>query len=222
MKKTNKKVIAGWWWVFLTTILCLGLGIALGFGYQAMIWHFLDALFQNLVFVLRSDQLTMLAEIVTNFGYYGSIMIWLLIVACLIVKRQWRVLGLSLFLAGGGYGFGYGLKAWISRPRPENPLILEAFHSYPSLHMLTATVLYLTLAYLSYHYSRRFWWSYLVFVIGLIIMLMVGFSRIYLGVHYFSDVLGGLILGIGWVNLALFIEKGICLIAKKTHRSTKI
>jgi undecaprenyl-diphosphatase len=221
---TKAKVsVSGLWWLAFFSLISFSAVAAIGFYYQSIYWQLIDSVSENIALSYRTDQLTGLMTAVTHFGYYGSLLIWLLILGILTVKREFRMLIMSLILSAGGVGLGYGLKLLVARIRPmEISLVTETTHSFPSLHAMTAVVLYLIISYLVYHFGRRFLLSYLVFVTGLILTLAIGFSRIYLGVHYLSDVLAGFSLGVGWFLWILFLEKCFCLLPKKAGKSVKI
>ena len=117
------------------------------------------------------------------------------------IRRRW---GEALYLALGTAAIPlwiYVAKHLYSRPRPphEMQLIDVSGFSYPSGHSTAATVFYLLLAVLICRLfpstrRRTFFLTAALLIIG-----MVCLSRIYLGVHYFSDVLSGFFLGSAWV-----------------------
>lgn len=219
---TNLKVIrTGMWWLGVFVLLTLGFTALIGFEYQRMPGQIVDAVGRNMALSFRQDWLTPTIVSVTHFGYYGTLLIWLLIIGILAAKREHAMLTVSMFLSAGGWGLGAGIKLLAARLRPVGmALVNETSHSFPSLHALTAIVLYMFIAYLAYYYTRRFFWSYLVFLSGFILALAIGLSRVYLGVHYFTDVLAGFSLGIGWFLLVLFVEKVFCITNKKYDEST--
>ena len=94
------------------------------------------------------------------------------------------------------------LKAIIHRPRPDGfRLIAETGYSFPSGHSMIAMAFYGLLAWMVWHYERDRLVRYLC-VIGFgVVVVAVGFSRIYLGVHYFTDVLAGFAVSLAWLCL---------------------
>jgi len=120
--------------------------------------------------------------------------------ACVIAL--WRMpahrsdaLGL-LLAAAGGQGVAYGLKALFHRARPE-AAFASLGYSFPSGHSFAAVTLYGMLAYwlVCAAPRHRVWvWSGGVFLI-----LLIGFSRVYLRVHYASDVAAGFAAGLPWL-----------------------
>ena len=100
------------------------------------------------------------------------------------------------------------IKIIIARPRPEiNKLVTETGYSFPSGHSITSMVFYGYLVYLIYKYinNKKIKIPLIIFLILLI--PTIGLSRIYLGVHYTSDVLCGFLLGIIYLILFISISK---------------
>ncbi|MDX6576843.1 MAG: hypothetical protein QOE96_2796 [Blastocatellia bacterium] len=122
--------------------------------------------------------------------------------AYLWIKRL-RVWVLMLTVAVfGGMALNVLLKHVFVRPRPlfENPLLTLTTYSFPSGHTLMATVFYGTLCALVWTRSRRWLWRALAIGVAGVMILLVGFSRIYLGVHYLSDVLAAIAEGLAWLG----------------------
>lgn len=97
------------------------------------------------------------------------------------------------------------LKQFLQRDRPETIYVTAMnfkSYSFPSFHAYSSTVLYGLLAYFAYKYLPRPWGLVLGVSLGLMVAL-VGISRVYLGAHYPTDVLGGWILGL--LSLLLII-----------------
>lgn len=102
-------------------------------------------------------------------------------------------------------GLGLGLKILIQRPRPDEIFRIAevASSSFPSGHSLSTVVVYGGLAYIL---GKFFKTKKKVFLgLGLGISLLIGFSRLYLGVHFLSDVIAGLSLGAWSLFLGIYI-----------------
>ena len=124
----------------------------------------------------------------------------ILAISFLLLRGRWRQALLAAFATGGGAIMGKVLKSLFARPRPEVvPHLVEVTSlSFPSGHSMNSAIVYLTLAVLL---ARSFEEQKLrAFTIGVavILVLTIGFSRIYLGVHYPSDVLAGWSIGAAW------------------------
>lgn len=108
----------------------------------------------------------------------------------------------------GSAALNVSLKAAFARPRPE---LWERMHagaaSFPSGHAMSAVVIYGTLGYLVTRLEPTVALRRLTVTITLLLILVIGLSRLYLGVHYPSDVLAGYVLAAAWVAFcALAIE----------------
>jgi undecaprenyl-diphosphatase len=119
----------------------------------------------------------------------------------LLVRRQ-RLLALVwLFAVLGGGLLDAGIKLVFQRERPafRDPGILETTPSFPSGHSMGSIIGYGLLAYFLIMILPRGWlrWTIPMLLIG--VALLIGCSRIYLGAHYFSDVLGGFLVGTAWL-----------------------
>jgi len=107
------------------------------------------------------------------------------------------------FATLGGYWLIHGLKVFYGRARPDylEPILTEGSMSFPSFHAAGSAMFYGMCSYLLIRETRRVGWL-LAPLLGLFILL-IAFSRVYLGAHWFSDVIAGTTLGFGWVALAM-------------------
>lgn len=106
----------------------------------------------------------------------------------------------------GAVGLNTLLKIFFARPRPQifPPLVVETSFSFPSGHSMSAVAFYGLLSILLWR-SQRYFWA----VLSGLWVFLVGLSRVYIGVHYPSDVLGSLAVGTIWLVLTLSIQDGI-------------
>jgi membrane-associated phospholipid phosphatase len=117
--------------------------------------------------------------------------------------QRWRE---ALFLAvamGGAAVFVAGLKRVIHRVRPVDIYDGVAEYSFPSGHASMSIVLFGFLAFLLAVRAEPFW-RRILYSVSIVLVLLIGFSRIYLGAHWLSDVVAGLAFGLAW-NSALAI-----------------
>lgn len=153
----------------------------------------MDKNIMNFLLNNTNDSLAFVMKIFTFFGDW-YVPIFIIITMIVFFKNEYYPLILSLSYTFVG-GLSFLLKVLVARPRPEYSLILTPLsYSFPSGHTMTSLVFYLVFSYLMTHASikRR---RYIVFFVFIIIELCIAFSRLYLGVHYFSDVMCGIILG---------------------------
>jgi PAP2 superfamily. len=100
------------------------------------------------------------------------------------------------------------LKQLFQRKRPLSPLLKAAKGlSFPSGHAIMAVTFYGLLIYILQHTIEIEWLKYFLTFLVIVLIILIGFSRIYLRVHYTSDVLGGFIIGLLWLLISLAILK---------------
>ena len=124
-----------------------------------------------------------------------------LVAMALLARRSWPTLVVWLVAVLGGEALNLLLKNLIARPRPrfERPLVVETSHSFPSGQAMESLVVYGTLAYFAV-LALRGWGKRALSVGGVaVLVIMIGFSRAYLGAHYISDVVGGFAAGGAWL-----------------------
>lgn len=164
-----------------------------------------DAIGYNLISTyLISDFVTPVAKFITNFG--GAIyLIGIAIILCIVIKN--KRIGIAIISNLGIITIlNQLLKRILQRPRPEElKIINESGYSFPSGHSMISMAFYGFLIYLIYKNvkNRYLKWS-LVAVLGILI-ISIGISRIYLGVHYTSDVLAGFLIAISYLIIYISI-----------------
>jgi membrane-associated phospholipid phosphatase len=112
------------------------------------------------------------------------------------------------------------LKLYFSRARPLTPILQEVQgFSFPSGHAMSAVTFYGLLIYLVYRYIQGFIPKTVLIGFLALFILLIGISRIYLRVHYTSDVLAGFAMGIIWLVLSLWVMGKI---EKFTQREVRL
>ncbi|HEX8076568.1 MAG TPA: phosphatase PAP2 family protein [Chthoniobacterales bacterium] len=146
--------------------------------------------------------LTAIAVTVTFFGSVGFLTSASVVIAVVLAIRRsfYRLLALTLAV-GGGALLNLALKHLFHRQRPvlENPLVTLASYGFPSGHTMGATIFYGVLALIVTYSIRRWWLRVLVGWGAAFAIALVGASRIYLGAHYFTDVIGAIAVGLAWL-----------------------
>jgi membrane-associated phospholipid phosphatase len=166
----------------------------------------LDARIAGWLHAHRSTALTLLMLGVTHAHAPVPICVYAFVMAVVLARRrEWHwLLGLGLAVPVG-LVINVLLKHVFHRARPvfDEPLITLTTYSFPSGHTAGTTLFYGVLA--AYIVSRtRNTAARVAAVAGWVLMVsLVGFSRVYLGVHYFSDVLGAIAWSLGWLALCL-------------------
>ena len=170
---------------------------------HAKIWF--DIPIMRLAGHVRSPHATMLFKLVTNIGSLPGVTIIVLTLGFFVLPRRKHYSRFMLVAAVAGAGIlNLILKQLFGRVRPMylTHLTVENGLSFPSGHSMISSALAVSLIFLSWNNK----WRWPVFVTATIYAVAVGFSRVYLGVHYPSDVLGGWCVSILWVG---FIAKWI-------------
>lgn len=148
--------------------------------------------------LLISDFATPIAKFITNFG--GAIFLIVLTIVLFILIKN-RKIGLSIFSNLVIITvLNQLLKNILQRPRPtEYRIIEETGYSFPSGHSMISMAFYGYLIYLIYKYVKNKYVKWISIVLLSTLICSIGISRIYLGVHYTSDVLGGFLISISYL-----------------------
>jgi len=142
-------------------------------------------------------------------GILGSLealaLVSLLVAVVLLVQRCWSSLAAWLVAVLGGEALNLLLKDLFARPRPhfERPLLVETSYSFPSGQAMESLVVYGMLAYFAVlTFSGR---GKRAGSVGgaAVLVILIGFSRVYLGAHYVSDVIGGFAAGGAWLSAVI-------------------
>ena len=183
--------------------------------------HQIDVFISMLVYELRTPLLTTLMFGITALGNELILIFMVAILLISIVRRHKReaVMVVLIFLLG--VFLNLLLKEIIGRARPDiSPLISEQFYSFPSGHAMNAFVFYTTLILYVYRVSRSVVLTMISALINGSIIVLIGISRIYLGVHYFTDVLAGFVAGFWLISTALAVEKSLRLLWRRRKSAT--
>ena len=149
----------------------------------------------NLLYSLRSSSMDLIMIIITQFGNTIPVIIITLVLMITLTSRK------EVFLIGSNtiltVGSNQILKHIICRPRPNHlRLIVENGYSFPSGHAMISICLYGLLIYLVNKKIKNKLLKIILTILLIILILGIGISRIYVGVHYPSDVLGGDLLSL--------------------------
>ena len=157
---------------------------------------------------LISDFVTPIEKFITNFG--GSVFLSIATIALLLLIKNKKI-GLSIFSNIVIITIlNQLLKRILRRPRPtEFRIVEETGYSFPSGHSMVSMAFYGYLIYLIYRYIKNKYIKWSLIVLLSILICLIGISRIYLGVHYTSDVLGGFLLSISYLVVYISLIKNL-------------
>ena len=145
-----------------------------------------------------NDKLTPIVKVITHIG--GAKIVFVLTVLAIILIK---VLKNKLFLLTGivgTAGLNVVLKHIVQRERPNiNRLIPEKGYSFPSGHSMMSMAFYGMLIFLIFKYVKNTALKWTLIVILTILLSTIGITRIYLGVHYPSDVIGGFVVSLTYL-----------------------
>lgn len=159
-----------------------------------------DAPIMLAIHSLQAPWLDWFMKTATLAGSYGAVLVTAAVAFWLGRRRCLAALTALLVSVVGAVIINSLLKLLFARPRPEifPPLSVEHTYSFPSGHTITAVTLYGFLAILLWRNHHHVW-----AILAAMMIPLVGVSRIYLGVHYPSDVLGAMALGALWLLLVM-------------------
>ena len=145
-----------------------------------------------------NDKLTPIVKIITHIGG-AKIVLVLTVVAIILIKGLKNKLFLLTCIVGTA-GLNVVLKHIIQRERPNiNRLIPEKGYSFPSGHSMMSMAFYGMLIFLIFKYVKNTALKWTLIVILTILLSTIGITRIYLGVHYPSDVIGGFLVSLTYL-----------------------
>ncbi len=170
----------------------------------------LDPILGNRIITGTSQIGDRIFALITFWGNAVVIIVGTILLGLWLLK--WKRRDQLIFLdigVGGAALLNIVLKQLFARPRPDYPqayLTAPGF-SFPSGHAMISIAFYGTIAYLACSYLKRFHAKLLVSTGALVISGLIGFSRLYLGVHYISDVLAGWAAGIAWLAVCVLVDQ---------------
>ncbi|MBA3670469.1 MAG: phosphatase PAP2 family protein [Gemmatimonadaceae bacterium] len=172
---------------------------------------------------IHGHQTPLLTAFMTEVTYLGTgtVVLAIVTVAALFLWHTEHKHSARLLLAStiGGIILNNAIKLLFHRARPSvfewGTTALSS--SFPSGHAMSATVVYGTVAYLVARLQRRVWARALTLAGAAVLITMICLTRLYLGVHYPTDVLGGVIVGLAWAGFCMATLEASLAIAR--HRA---
>ncbi len=175
-----------------------------------------------------TDTFTKIIKVITNIG--GEIILLTVVLISLFVCKNEKI-GISIFVNLITIaGLNFILKNIVERTRPVGFRIMDVTgYSFPSGHSMVGMAFYGYIIYLIYKLVKNNYAKWLSITVLSMTIVSIGFSRIYLGVHYASDVLGGFLLSIAYLivfvtiaEIFVFDKEGDNIISTKDKRIIKV
>lgn len=192
--KLNKKIIL----LILTLILFI---IIYLLKVDKLNWF--DQSIYNFISSFHCNLLTLFFKFITKFGSFTYIFIFIIVILIFIKDKLLSAL-ISINSLIGAF-INKVLKSIFVRPRPDVlRLVEQGGYSFPSGHAMASTIFYGMLIYLIYKSDINSKFKHIIISFLIILILLIGISRIYLGVHYASDIIAGYLVSI--IYLIIFIS----------------
>ena len=197
IKKCQKFIINNYKWIIC--FICLVLFIALAedvFNHEIMKGDIIG--YKMISNYLIHDSVTPIVKIITWFGSAICLLpLTIILFVAIKNKKQGALIGINLIIITI---LNQVLKFILQRPRPtEFRIINETGYSFPSGHSMISMAFYGYLIYLIYKHIKNKYLKWILISILSLLILMIGVSRIYLGVHYTSDVCAGFVISIAYL-----------------------
>jgi len=175
-----------------------------GFLYHSDHWV------QQIVGKVVTPWLTIMMKGITFLGSKNFIWgIGVLIFVYLLLKKEcWYIFPLVIGIGGAENIISF-LKDFFHRPRPTPQIVPAAGYSFPSGHAFYAMLAYGFMIFLTWKLIRNSGLRRLIFILCPLVILLIGLSRIYLGVHWLTDVLGGYCAGYSWLLINILLVRVI-------------
>jgi len=170
--------------------------------------NIIDETIYNVIIQLFSVPTTLIMTFISHIGSATTLI--LLCIAFYIVLKDKKLassISINLILV---YLLNVIIKEIVARPRPEIlRLVHETSYSFPSGHAMVATGFYGYLIYIAYKKISKKSLRNTIMALLSILILLIGISRIYLGVHYATDIIGGFVIGTVYLVIFIKIIKGV-------------
>jgi len=185
----------------LTMLIILGGIIIWGkkiISLQQIPW--LDKITINLIHFIQVSTIAQYIMIITYLGKWWFVLILAAFISLFWLRKKEKIFLIPFWIILlGGELSAHWIKKLIGRHRPEAIFSFEKTYSFPSGHATLAMIFY---GFLTYYFIKKskIWEKQLnYFWIGISLIILIGFTRLYLGVHYLSDVIAGYLVGLVWL-----------------------
>jgi membrane-associated phospholipid phosphatase len=209
--RTAKKLFANFGLLLFLFLICLWVFLFVGdMVFRANNLSFDDSVF-NSIHPYYNEKLTSFFEIITWFGGHRFLLpANILLILIFLLSKPIRFYGWKIaILSITGILVMFGLKELLERQRPLVPLLAKAHgYSFPSGHSFSSFLFFGILGYIVYRTVKNRLLKVTLIILLSCFVLLIGYSRIYLKVHYATDVIAGFMLAAIWLMLAKWILIG--------------
>ncbi len=168
----------------------------------------IDRWIETHVNAMQTPLLTNFMVALTNFnGAMGIFIFSILMILFLIYKRWYNDLLFYIFSVFGANIAFIVIKMIVQRARPSSDILTITTHSFPSGHATMATAMSLAVYFILAKRVHSIGLQLLLLVSCIVWPVIIAFSRVYLDVHWLSDVIAGIGLGLFWVTLIVLIHR---------------
>ncbi len=172
---------------------------------------------------IQNYYLTLFFVAVTFLGKPLFLMIVNLVFSLFLWIKNQRSRAIVYFVIGNGAAqFNYFIKSFLGRERPElwERIIEVKYLSYPSAHAMNSIVIYGLICYYLMNQFKP--WRWLILTLTSILVILIGLSRLYLGVHWPTDIIAGYTMGSVWLAIAILILEVIKLSVNNQTENTEV
>lgn len=203
-KKTTKKVLNK---KLLTSAICFVLFIILTILVLIGLTERLDLAVDSYMISIRNDALTKFMIMITNIGgAYALISLTFLVILIDIIKQK-KLPVYTMINLVSAFAISQIFKNIIRRARPTSVFLTHASgYSLPSGHTMVSFAFFAYIAYTAIEKINNKSLKLVIRILTTILIIMIGFSRIYLGVHYVTDIIAGYLLGASYLMLFINIR----------------
>jgi membrane-associated phospholipid phosphatase len=168
----------------------------------------IDAFVSQAIYAIRHPMLTDVMMGISWIGNEGIIVATIILTILLLANKHSNTAFLFAFTIFTGYIINGFAKQLLAIPRPTiDPLYIENFYSFPSGHAMGSFIFFAMVTYLVFILTRSFMYTIISAILCGLMVMAVGFSRVYLGVHFPSDIAAGYIAGFWWVVTVIVFDR---------------